>query len=108
MTLIEELQRIRVWNKWKIVIWYNPNLFRKDIFWSFIKISEYWNEDSIYWWHIDHIIPQNKWWSDDIKNLQPLQWKNNIKKSDKILKPIFLKQNPLKKKINLFDFRLDK
>ena len=34
-------------------------------------------------WEIDHIDPDG---SDDIDNLQPLQWENNVDKSDGSLK----------------------
>lgn len=48
----------------------------------FVLLSEHGNMDSGYGWHIDHIDPNG----DDLSNLQPLQWENNIDKSDGQLK----------------------
>ena len=35
-------------------------------------------------WQADHIIPRTKGGSNDISNMQPLQWVANIKKSNKL------------------------
>jgi len=44
-----------------------------------IKREEYGNRESKYGWEIDHINPVG---SDNLENLQPLQWENNVAKSD--------------------------
>lgn len=68
-----------VWRKGKAVSLLG-NLTRKDICGATIKRSEYGNRNSEYGWEIDHIDPNG---SDNLINLQPLQWKNNVEKSDK-------------------------
>jgi len=48
-----------------------------------MKRDDYGNRNSDYGWEIDHIDPDG---GDDISNLQQLQWKNNVDKSDGRLK----------------------
>ncbi len=38
--------------------------------------------DSLYGWEIDHVVPKSIGGSDDLNNLQPLQWQNNRHKGD--------------------------
>lgn len=76
---------LSVWNKWIIIPWYDPNIFRNDRFGSTMKFNDYGKTDTIYWWEIDHIIPIEHWWTDHLINLQPLQWLNNRKKSDNLM-----------------------
>ena len=47
-----------------------------------MRWSEHGNRNSEHGWEIDHIIPSSKEGSDDLSNLQPLNWNNNAKKGD--------------------------
>jgi hypothetical protein len=68
-----------VWRKGRIIPGYNPDLYRKDICGAVMKRNEYGNRNSDYGWEIDHVNPNG---SDDLSNLRPLQWENNVEKTD--------------------------
>jgi len=68
-----------VWNKGRIVSGYDPSKYRKDICSALIARSRYGDRNSKNGWEIDHIDPNG---SDNLDNLQPLQWENNVAKSD--------------------------
>ncbi len=68
-----------VWSKGRIVHPYNPNLWRKDSCGAWMKREEYGNRQSSTGWEVDHINPNG---GDNLSNLQPLQWENNVAKSD--------------------------
>jgi hypothetical protein len=76
----EEIQA--VWNKGKVT--YNdPKVWRKDQCDAWIHRNRYGNRDSKWGWEIDHINPNG---GDSLANLRPLQWKNNLAKSEGKLK----------------------
>lgn len=49
-----------------------------------MKYSEHGNRNSEHGWEIDHINPVSNGGGDELPNLQPLNWKNNADKGDKL------------------------
>jgi len=75
----ENIQLINaVWQKGSIIPDENPNVLRKDRYGNMIFYADYANIDSVFGWLIDHIVPTAYGGTDDIENLQPVQWKVNI------------------------------
>lgn len=70
-----------VWAKATIVHGYDAAIFRKDSCGAWIKREDY-GKTTTNGWEIDHIQPVSLNGSDDLYNLQPLQWENNRHKSD--------------------------
>jgi 5-methylcytosine-specific restriction endonuclease McrA len=71
-----------VWKKASVVSGHNPNEIRKDQCGAWINRNQYGNRNSNYSWEIDHITPKSNGGGDEISNLRPLQWENNMSKSD--------------------------
>jgi len=70
-----------VWAKGLCIPGFDPAVWRRDTFGSLMKRSEYGNCCE-YGWEIDHIRPTSMLGADTLFNKQPLNWKNNRKKSD--------------------------
>ena len=73
-----------VWKKATKIAGKSIYIERMDPCGNIILYSEFGNTNSIYGWEIDHIIPKNKGGSNELTNLQPLQWSINRQWKDKV------------------------
>lgn len=79
-----------VWNRAIVVEGFDQSRFRKDACGAWIIRDKFGDNDSLYGWEIDHIVPQSllkeKGYSqtdiDNYDNLRALQHENNASKGD--------------------------
>lgn len=74
----------KVWAKGRIIQNYDSKIYRQDECTAWMKFEEYGNRNSILGWEIDHTDCNRN--NNKFENLRPLQWKNNLDKSDGKLK----------------------
>jgi len=70
-----------VWQKGAATPGVDPTLRRKDAGGAWIDRNRY-GETSNTGWEIDHVFPVAHGGTDNLDNLQPLQWENNRSKGD--------------------------
>lgn len=73
-----------VWQKGRIIPNFSPDEWRWDKCGQPMSFMLHGNRQSPHGWEVDHINPVSNGGSDDINNLQPLQWANNADKADKL------------------------
>jgi hypothetical protein len=71
-----------VWNKGRPISGIDADDWRRDPYGVPIQRSKYGDISSKHGWQIDHIKPPAKGGTDDLSNLQPLQWGLNRYKGD--------------------------
>lgn len=88
MEFTEEKKR-EIWNKGIIDDKYPSEKVRKDACGAFILYDDFGDRNSVFGWEVDHIYPASKLklrkdisseQIDDIRNLRPLNWRNNSSK----------------------------
>ncbi len=88
MEITEELKQA-IWNKGVVDEKYPSERVRKDACGAFMLYEDFGDRNSIFGWEIDHIYPASKLklrnditaeQVDDMKNLRPLNWRNNASK----------------------------
>lgn len=74
-----------IWQKaQKVSDGYDANGYRKDSAGAWIKRSMHGDRSSEtnFGWEVDHIKPKSDDGTNDISNLRPLHWMNNLSKSN--------------------------
>ncbi len=69
------------WNKAIVIEGFDKNIWRQDLAKAFINRQDY-GKDSLYGWSIDHVYPLAKGGDNTEINLRPMQFANNMSKSD--------------------------
>jgi hypothetical protein len=73
-----EYKKLQVWMKGRVILGYDPSIWRYDDNGNPIRFSDYGNRSSQYGWEMDHYpIPDALGGLDDVSNLRPLRCRDN-------------------------------
>jgi len=75
-------QILDTWQEAKGMRGKDDDVWRKDKYDNKIRFGSYGTRGE-FGWELDHKYPESKGGSGKDKNIQPLHWKENVKKSDK-------------------------
>jgi hypothetical protein len=75
---VEVIQK--VWEKGVVVSNNDPRYWRQDQCGAWISRSMYGRQASPFGWEINYIHPQSESGGQELTNLRPMQWENNIRK----------------------------
>lgn len=77
-------EKKKIWDKGEIIPSLDKNVWRKDQCGAIIKWDMYGDRSDKcnYGWEIDHIKPDSKDGEDIVSNARPLQWYNNVERSN--------------------------
>lgn len=74
-----------VWRRGTAVPGLDPNLYRRDICGALMELVRHGDTTpGGGGWEVDHKVPVARGGTDDLDNLQPLQWENNRSKGDQM------------------------
>ncbi|RZK30438.1 MAG: HNH endonuclease [Hymenobacter sp.] len=76
--------RKAVWQKGTVTELLDPDLFRYDSCGYLISYVFFGDREVALGWEIDHIRASINGGGDEVSNLQPLNWKNNAAKGDRL------------------------
>jgi len=71
-----------VWKKCITTLMPNNYKLKVDIAGRVMDYEKFGDRNADQGWEIDHIKPKSKGGSDELYNLQPLNWKSNVMKAD--------------------------
>ena len=79
-----EEEKRKIWNKGEVIPGLNRDMWRTDQCGAYIKWDMYGDRSARdnNGWEIDHIKPDSKGGEDIVSNARPLQWYNNVTRSN--------------------------
>lgn len=74
----------QLWNKADIEEGFNPDKWRKDFAGAWIQRDQFGlsGAQAPFGWAVDHLKPKSLGGNDDVDNLVPVHWQNNISKAN--------------------------